>query len=256
MEAVLANRIPKATDFGYQNGGPFADNIVALTAAHGAGASDAALFLAFEYCRAPEGDPDQAFTWFVTASNQHNAQAIAAHRWLADFYMAQASDDQAMRKAYLHNEKFFSLYDKFWPSPNDERLHHDNPRIRAYVQVKHSLEPLMPRKEQTKLEQEAKAFCAAFPDAFPFEPVDIPDFLKTVTPKAPTNVWWNLRTLAAVVFGVPIFLAAFFSALFWLLPDPCKYFDSIELYGCVSEKDKAEALKLGDFDASGEMKLP
>lgn len=33
------------------------------------------------------------------------------------------------------------------------------------------------------------------------------------------------------------------------LGDPCKYSDSIELYGCISDKDKADASTLGDFDA-------
>lgn len=165
-------------DFGFQHEGCSLDNLAALIKAHENGVEKATLYLGFHYLPPNGESPEQAFYWFKKSSAQHGISAIAANRWLAKCFMEGIGVDRSYWHAYLHNEVYFILYNRYWPAPEEERLHPDNYKFLIYKNVAEAASVNLSEADKNSALEAAQKFCEEFPREIDSERIEVPDFLR------------------------------------------------------------------------------
>ena len=164
-------------DFGFHHEGSSPDNLAALTEAYKNGVEKAALYLGFHYFPPKGEDPEQALYWFNIASTKHDISAIAANRWLAKCFADGIGTEINYWHAYLHNEVYFNLYNRYWPAPEEERLHPDNYKFLIYKNLAEAASARLSDAEKKSAIEAAQAFCEEFPKKLEQDRIKVPDFL-------------------------------------------------------------------------------
>ena len=165
-------------DFGFHDEGSSPDNLSALTEAHKNGVEKAALYLGFHYFPPKGKDPEQAFDWFKKASTQHGISAIAANRWLAKCFVDGIGTEINYWHAYLHNEVYFTLYNRYWPAPEEERLHPENYKFIIYKNIAEAASANLSEFDKRSAIEAAQDFCEKFPKKIDQDRIEVPDFLR------------------------------------------------------------------------------
>lgn len=127
-------------DFGYMHSASFETKVKSLLKAHEAGVDDAALYLAYTYYHADPPKYDLAFDWFKKASEADDWEAMAAHKWLAQFYRYGDGCERNFKKAYFYIEMFAAKHDGIqsrWAHAGEPlKMHPYSSRTQAYLNIK------------------------------------------------------------------------------------------------------------------------
>jgi TPR repeat protein len=173
----MTKNTPTIYDFGFRDEGPKPAKLKALTEAYDNGVSNAALYLGFHHFPPQGEDPEQAFYWFRKASAQHNTSAIAANRWLAKCYMDGIGTQVDYWRAYIHNEVYFHLYNRYWPAPEEERQNPENYKVIIHRYTEETASANLSDSEKNSALDAAMKVCEKFPAKIKSERIEIPNSL-------------------------------------------------------------------------------